>query len=148
MLGRKKGPPVAEASAEAEWQVAEGTLEGRPIITRFNAAFAQSPDVGDYPIQIGIALPLNAANADGFPEEPEMRELSAAEQAIEDEAGDRAVLVGVITTGGMREFVLYTSTSDWIESFDHALQDLVPTHTVQVMAQRDPKWKTYRSFVK
>jgi hypothetical protein len=48
----------------------------------------------------------------------------------------------------MREFVLYTAAGDWIEDFHHDLQAAVPSHEIQVMAQTDPKWKVYGSFVR
>lgn len=60
--------------------------------------------------------------------------------------GDRAVMVAVVTTGEMREFVLYTGAGDWIAKFDGDLQAAAGDHTeVQVMAQRDPEWTAYSS---
>jgi hypothetical protein len=148
MLRKTKGPSVGEAAAAPEWGVSEGNYDGNPMFARFNAAFKDCPDRATYPIQIGVALPLHSPNEQGLPRKPEFVELDAAEETVIDEAGERAILVGVITTRGMREFVLYTATAEWIESFDLALQQRVESHTVQVMAKNDPKWTTYRQYVR
>ena len=58
------------------------------------------------------------------------------------------VLVGVISTGGVREFVLYTGDGQWLEEFQGAISAAVGTHEIQMMARRDPEWRVYRAFVK
>jgi type IV secretory pathway TrbD component len=81
-----------------------------------------------------------------MPGAAEAEQLNAFEDAVIERAGNRAVLVGVITTSGMREFVLYTGSGEWIAAFHQDLIAALPTHTVQVMAKTDPKWSTYRQF--
>ena len=134
--------PVAD-----EWQMSTGENDGQPLLARFNAGPRALAGSSRYPIQIGVAVPLRVPNAEGMPGPDEMRQLDAFEDAVIARAGTRAILVGVITTGGMREWVLYTGSGEWIPAFHEDLKTALPTHQVQVMAQTDPKWSVYRQFV-
>jgi hypothetical protein len=147
MLRRRASTTVAAAAAADDWNILQGTFEGRPMFARFNPGFRAASDRGEYGIQVGVAIPLNAPNEHGLPAPPELEQLDQIEDEVVEKARDRAVLVGVFTTSSMREFVLYTRTSDWVESFHHELEVAVPTHEVQCMAQRDPDWNVYRTFV-
>jgi hypothetical protein len=59
-----------------------------------------------------------------------------------------AVLVGVISTGNMREFVLYAATHDWFPAFHAELRTERAPHDVQMFGKMDPDWQTYGRFVK
>ena len=137
----------AEAADAASWEVFEGHREGGPIFARFNTSFRDVADRSRYGIQIGVAIPLTEPDQHGLPRQEEVKALDAIEDAVLAASAGNGTLVGVITTRSMREFVLYTGESDWIEPFHHSLQERVTTHEVQVMAQRDPEWNVYRQFV-
>jgi Family of unknown function (DUF695) len=147
VLRRSYGPTVDEASQSAGWHVFEGQYDGRPLLARFNAALRDARDRSTFPIQIGVAVPLNAPDDRGMPSEAELAELAALEERVIKAAAGHAVLVGSITTNSMREFVLYSQSPEWIESFDHALQAAVEGHEVQVMARSDPDWNVYGQFI-
>jgi hypothetical protein len=134
-------------TTEPTWTIAEGNNQGRPLIARFNTAFKDVAARGGRGIQIGVAIPFKKPRADGLPESTEATTLATIEDAVVREAADRALLVGVITTGGMREFVLYTATGEWIASFHKALQAAVTTHEVQMSANHDRAWSVYTQFV-
>ena len=102
---------------------------------------------GRYSIQVGVAVPLNDPTPEGWPTPEEDQQLAKIESIVVRKADQESVLVGVITTGGMREFVLYTNSSVWIEEFHRVMKEEVPTHQIQVMARTDPKWSVYKSFV-
>jgi len=142
--------PEAEATpvdiADA-WQLSEGDYDGRRLIARFNEGAKVIMGRPGYSIQIGVAVPFNAATDEGMPSDADMQALEAFEDVVIEMAGSRGVLVGIITTGGMREYVLYTGSGDWIEGFHHDLRAALPSHDVQVMAQQDQKWSVYRQFV-
>jgi hypothetical protein len=138
---------VKEAERAPAWTVSEGTYNKRPLFARFNTAFRDAGDTADYPIQVGVAVRLHSPDGRGLPESAELDELGKVEDLIVEKAAGLAVMVGTITTNSMREFVLYTDKADWIEEFDHAMQAAVKGHTVQVMAQTDPKWAVYSQFV-
>lgn len=64
-----------------------------------------------------------------------------------DAVASRAALVAVLTTSGMREFVLYARDANWIGAFHHQLQAAVTSHEVQVIGVRDPAWSVYEQFL-
>jgi hypothetical protein len=131
-----------------EWAVLRGNYEGRPMLVRVNVALRALAGHPDYGTQIGVDVPLNSPRDDGFPTPEEDQQLGAIQDRLQQEleATKRAVLTAVITTSGMREFVFYAATREWIEEwaprFDHA----VDSHTVQVIAQSDPDWSVYWQF--
>lgn len=127
--------------------MAKGQRDGFVIFTRFNTGVWASRDRREHRIQIGVAVPLNDPNEHGPPHGDEHDELNAIEDLVVEVAGERATLVGVITTQSMREFVLYARDHDWIAGFHEELRRRVAHHEVQVMGQRDPDWETYRTFV-
>lgn len=148
-LFRKKQPHSLPAAvhpdeiAEDEWAVSEGEMDGSPLIIRFNSSMAAAAGHPDFATQIGIAVPLRNPNPGGMPTPDETKQLRSIEDEIDRLVGGRAVMVAVVTTGEMREFVLYTGTGDWIAQFHTDLQAAVDTHEVQVVAQRDPDWNVY-----
>jgi hypothetical protein len=147
MLQQRGAMTVAEANDADDWEILQGSFQGKPMFARFNSGYRDASDRDRYPIQIGVAIPLNAPDAHGLPEQDELEQLGGIEDQMMDKVDDRAVFVGVFTTSSMREFVLYSTTSDWVESFHHELEAAVPTHEVQVAAVRDPDWNVYRNFV-
>lgn len=142
-LFRKR--PRREVSFDGSWMVVTGTHDGKPLISRFDTSAEQLK--GRYSIQVGVAVPLNDPTPEGWPTPEEDQQLATIEGTILREADEQSVLAGVITTGGMREFVLYTNASAWIEDFHNVLRAAVPTHEVQVMARTDPEWSVYKSFI-
>ena len=125
--------------------VVTGEHEEQPLIARFDTSAEQLMD--RYAVQVGVAIPLNDPTPEGWPTPEEDRQLARIEANVVRKADQQSVLAGVITTGGMREFVLYTNSSTWIEDFHRKLQEDVTTHQVQVMAKTDPGWSVYKSFV-
>ena len=125
----------------------QGSREGRALIARFNEGVREGAGHPNYGIQVGVAVPLKNPDANGFPSVDETKQLDAVEDELISLAGDRALLVGVITTSGMREFVLYTGIGDWIPQFHKDLQARIDHHEVQMMAQHDPEWRIYKTFV-
>ncbi len=144
---RKRRATVSTAVEAASWKVYQGEHDGKELFARFNAALANASDRASYPIQIGVALPLNAPDDRGLPQSAEMDELAAIEELLVEMVGTHAVLVGVITTSSMREFVLYSPEGSWIPEFHADLQREVQSHRIDAMARTDADWSVYRSFV-
>jgi hypothetical protein len=145
MFGRRQKPTVE--SVEESWSISQGRHENRPILARFNKAYADTSDRSEYAIQIGVAIPVNAPDGRGWPAGDENEQLQVIEDEVVRTAAGRAVLVGVLTVKGVRELVLYSREGEWIEGFHQELQRSITTHEVQVMAQRDPKWTIFHQFV-
>lgn len=151
-LLRKKQPQSGNVPShprdigESNWAVAEGEMDGAPVIVRFNTSMAAAVGHPEHTIRVGVAVPLRNPDPGGLPTFEESEQLNEIEDEIDRLVGDRAVMVAVVTTGEMREFVLYTGSGDWIAKFDGDLQAAAGDHEVQVMAQRDPEWTVYSSL--
>lgn len=149
-LDNKKHPPLSQLPREGQWSILQGEHDGNPIIVRLNtslAAFRGHPKLGH---QIGIAVPFKEPNADGLLSQDEYPALNAIEDLVLElfETPNKSVLAAVITTGGMREFVVYTSLPESTASLHEAIQARVDTgHEVQVIMQPDPDWNVYSSFL-
>lgn len=139
---------VQQAAESPHWQVAERFDGAIPLVARFNTAYAKAGDRASYPIQLGVTLALNAPDRRGLPSPAEMSVLESAEDSLVRQTARSAVLVGVITTRRMRQFVLYSRGADWIGDFEAELDALVPSHSAHVVAKVDPEWGLYGEFVR
>ena len=130
------------------WYIYRGGDARGELHARFDHDAAPLAGSPQYEIQVGLAVPLLDPGANGLPLDEELPALDDIERVVVETAGDRAVLVGVISTSGVREFVLYTGDGQWLEEFQGAVSAAVETHEIQMMARRDPEWQIYRAFVK
>jgi hypothetical protein len=113
---------------------------------RLNAGARAVAGSAAYGIRVGVAIPLRNPRPDGLPDKAESEQLTAIEDALIAASSEHAILVAVITTSGMREFVFYTGTTDWIPEFHQRMMRSTSTHDVQCMAKHDPKWTVYRQL--
>jgi Family of unknown function (DUF695) len=145
MFGRSKPSPF---DAPDEWDILEGTHNGGPMIVRLRSGLRASAGHKDFGIQIGVAVPLKDPSSNGLPTTGEDHQLGTIEARLSRdlESSGRAVLAAVITTSGMREFVFYSGSKDWIQDWANGLQATTDTHQIQVLSQSDPKWSVYRSL--
>jgi hypothetical protein len=140
--------PVRNWSIPKSWTVAEGTHEGKAVATRFNIALRAIAGCDQFPDRIGLIAPLREANNRGFPDRAEIRQLDAIEELIDKRlgGGNESLLAGVVTSNGVREFVVYTSNVDAAKTKAEAVTREVTTHELQVIVRNDPQWRVYRTF--
>jgi hypothetical protein len=140
--------PISTWKIPEKWSIGPGTQDGRPIFTRFNAGLKPYAGRPEFSHQLGIAVPLKNPTPDGLPTQAEAEQLNQ----IEDEmgrlllAGNESLLAGVITTNGMREFVLYTSDPAAAMAKAADLARRVHHHEVQFVMNDDPEWKAFSRF--
>src|ERR1041385_5109454 len=103
--------PVRNWSIPKSWVVAEGTHEGKAVATRFNVSLRPIAGRVEFPDRLGIIAPLRNANDRGFPNRAEIKQLDAIEELIDKRmsGGNESLLDGVVTSNGIREFVIYTT---------------------------------------
>ncbi len=84
-------------------------MKGKPLIARINASVDGFRGHPELTYQVGVAIPLKLPDENGMPQPEEAEELNQIEDLVFEilEVQSRSVLVAVITTGGMREFVFY-----------------------------------------
>jgi len=140
--------PLRNWSIPKSWSVAEGTHEGKAVATRFNVALRPIAGRDEFPDRLGIIAPLHDANDRGFPDRAEIRQLDSIEELIEKRlgGGNESLLAGVVTSSGMREFVVYTSNIESAKVKAEAVTREVMTHELQVIVRNDPQWRVYRTF--
>ena len=130
--------------------MSHGTYNGRPLIVRVNAGLRELAGHPDLRHQVGIAVPLKRATDTGLPAPEEDRELAALEDELAAtlSKGRQAVLAGILTTGGMREFVFYTGEPEAIRRTMAEIQGRIEHHDIQLMIQEDPSWQVFKSLLK
>jgi hypothetical protein len=79
----------------------------------------------------------------------ETRDLTAIEDAICSllEPEFETLFVATITTGGIREFVLYTRNPDEVKRKFKLLGSQVTTHKVHLMVRPDKGWEVYSKLI-
>jgi len=144
-LFKKKADNPHRTPLDGPWSVSEGQHDGREMIVRLNTAYRQFGSVAGYEHQVGIAIPLNNPEATGLPSSAEMAQLDKAEDLICNslKAQAESLLVGVITTSYMREFVFYTREPHRVQERFDQLRNQVTTHEMQLLIQSDAKWRIY-----
>jgi hypothetical protein len=145
----KKTPVDDDTPATHTWFVSERTHSGNPMIVRADAAFRGRGGVAGYTHQVGIAVPLRKPEPNGLPSTEESEQLNIIEETIvgELESGRESMLVAVITTNGMREFVLYTKDPKKMQERFERWKELLVSHELQMMMQPDKEWDVYNRLV-
>ena len=115
------------------------------MIVRSNAGYRDFGSVPGYEHQVGIAVPLRNAEPTGLPSPAEDAKLGEIEDLISNSLQEQAesLLVAIITTSGMREFVFYTRDPQRVKHRFEQLRNHVTSHELQLMIQVDEAWEIY-----
>jgi hypothetical protein len=140
--------PVSSWVFPDQWSIAKGMRNGKPIITRFNVGLRAVMGHAPFGKQVGIAVPLSHPTDNGLPGSEESRQLSDLEDEIRRRfsVGNESLFAGVITTGGMREFVLYTSNEVGAVAKAQQLARETTHHQVQFVVNDDAGWDVFKTF--
>ncbi len=140
--------PVRTWSIPKSWAIAEGRHEGKAVATRFNIALRPIAGCEEFPDRIGIIAPIRTPNDRGFPGRAELKQLDVIEELIETRmsGANESLIAGVVTSNGLREFVVYTSNIESAKTKADAITREVTTHELQVIVRNDPQWRVYRTF--
>ena len=146
---QKKHPAREQLEIHESWKVGQGDYGGKVLIARFNAGLKEIAGHPEYPYQVGIAAPLREPTEQGLPTVDEDERLAVLEQQIAKVLEDarESLLVGVLTTGGMREFVFYTADAVAVREKFERLRKSISSHELQLMIHEDPGWHVYRQFI-
>lgn len=145
---KKKMPTPDQLPLDGPWSVSEGQHDGRLMIVRTNNAYREYAPVAGYEDQVGIAVPLNNVASSGLPSAEEDAQLDEIEEAICGalERQAESLLVAIITTSGIREFVFYTREPQQVKARFEQLHNQITSHKIQLLVQSDSKWRTYAQF--
>lgn len=147
-LALKTEGPIASWQIPSSWTVSRGHYQGKPMFGRFNEGVASLAGRAEFPTQIGVAVPLNDPTEDGLPQGAEFAELNEIEDRLEQRltVGNESLLVGVITTAGMREFILYSSDAKQAVAKVQHLAQTIRHHQLQWVVNDDPQWQVFRDL--
>lgn len=141
---KKKTPSPDQLPIDGPWQIGVSENDGRVMIVRSNTGYREFGSVPGYDHQVGIAVPLHMPEPTGLPSPAEDAELGKIEDAICNSLQEHgeSLLVAIITTSGMREFVFYTLAPQRVQERFEQLRDRI-THQIQLMIQFDETWEIY-----
>ena len=127
------------------WLVAKGMHNGQDMFVRRNTGYPQLKSVPGYEHQVGIAVPLKKPEATGLPSAAELAQLSEIEDIICSSLEEQAesLMVAVITTSGMQEYVFYTRDPHRVQQRFEELCKRITSHEIQLMIQSDKAWRVY-----
>jgi hypothetical protein len=130
------------------WNVYQGEYSGKPLLVRANIGLIDFSAKNKYPVRLGIAIPLNESDKDGLPTQKEQENLNTIEDSLFSsvEVENHTIVALIITTNGMREFVLYSESVDKAKKIASNLKSMVNTHEIQSYTEEDSSWSTYNQF--
>lgn len=142
---KRKSSAPDHLPIDGPWAVAEGEHNGKTMIVRINTGYRNRKSVPGYEHQVGISVPLKKPEIGGLPGPAEGAVLGEIEDTICNSLEKQAesLLVAVITTGGMREFVFYTRQPDNVQDRVTKLRERITSHEIQVIIQSDKDWEIF-----
>ncbi|OHA81370.1 MAG: hypothetical protein A2675_02920 [Candidatus Yonathbacteria bacterium RIFCSPHIGHO2_01_FULL_51_10] len=141
-LFKKTYKPLAEYPGS--WSILEE--KNKDLIIRVNTGLKDATGHTDYPIKVGVAIPVKAQD-----------DINSIKNAGEDALDEiwkqegKGVIVAVIT--GMSdprfiELLSYAKKDTDFASLHKTLKDKFPNEDVQMYANEESNWDTYKSFLK
>ena len=142
---KKKTLSPDRLPVDGPWSIGERQNNGQIMIVRSNTGYREFGNVPGYDHQVGIAVPLKKAETTGLPSPAEDALLGEVEDVICNSLEEHAesLLVAVISTGGMREFVFYTREPQRVQQRFEQLRTRITSHEVQLVIQPDRTWRIY-----
>lgn len=146
---KKNLPMDALNTGDEMWSVMQATTNNALMIIRVNTTarrWAKHPALG---VRVGFAVPLNHPNEHGDTASIENFALNQMEDRILSylKSFGPAIHVLTITSGTFKEFVFYIQNGDSVRNVHERIKLESPSHEVQCIAEHDPKWTVYNSFV-
>lgn len=132
---------VASIVSRDIWSLAHGTHEGVPLLVRVRQEFNQSTNVEGYPKLILVKWAFQGDPA-GLPSGADQAQMERFENRLVTavELDLAAVLVAVITTGGVRTWALYGRSVKTFSDRLHAMPQEQAQYPIDVEARDDPRW--------
>jgi len=147
-LFRRKFPAREEINGDGPWTLLKGKHNGRVMLILSNDVLRKCIAHPEYPYRVGIAVPFVTPDDNGLPSDGELQQLEAIEDTLSEvlSADNESLLAIVITTCGMREFVLYTGAPEQVKVKFEKLKGMIETHRLQMIVEGDKSWKVYKEF--
>ncbi|MDO8482328.1 MAG: DUF695 domain-containing protein [bacterium] len=126
-----------------KWSVLTEKEEG--LIIRMNDGLREAVGHPDYPVKMGVAVPLDKERGEDI-----LKLKDGIEEKINKFLESNGVIVSVINKmkePKFFEFLSYTNNGLNFNSLGESLKNGFPGVDIQMYAKLDPKWETYKSFL-
>ena len=140
-------PPQSSIFATDDWQLAQGTSQGQPVVVRMRATFPSPADQALFSRLIVISWAY-IGNESGMPQREVHQMMNAFEDALEAGTEKRNVAFQAlsITGNGKKEWRYYAADTDnFMESLN---ADLVghEAYPLEIQSFLDPEWSALREY--
>lgn len=131
------------------WAVAEGTHNNLPLMIRFRSNLTSELDISNHPQLIQIYWNYSKHDS-GMPSSVDSQHMEIFENRLVDalENDLTGILVAVITTGGVREWVYYTKSLDAFAERLHNMPQESAPYPIEIDTDNDPEWEYFFNQVR
>ena len=144
MFGKKKYKKISEYPEN--WMVLEGVRDGEKYtMIRINDGIKEAAGHPDYPIRIGVAIPVDSLKD----ENSALYEIEdmLTEQLESNGLGIQAMAISGMDGKEFKEFVFYTKEGVDFKTLHEDIQTAFPKYEIQFYAEKDSDWSVYREYV-
>lgn len=141
---------MTTAPHRAGWRtVRDGKLAGRRLVAVFDVTAGGPEQRSLLPVWGSLAVFFAPTGGDGLPDGPTSARLAELEHRLHTLllSSGRSRAVGVVTTAGRCELILYTAVADDLRAAARALQEEFTEFELQLTLMEDPDWEVFRQFV-
>lgn len=144
---RTSRSPQSSIFATDDWQLAEGTVDGKPIVVRMRATFPSAADQELF-CRLVIVAWAYAGNEAGMPDRETHQKMNRFEDALEAGTEKRHVAFQAvsITGNGRKEWRYYAAdTDEFMESLNADLRGHEEC-PLEIQSFLDPEWLALREY--
>ncbi len=144
MFGKKKYKKISEYPEN--WTMLEGGKDSEIYtLIRINSGIKEATGHPDYPIRVGVAIPVNSLK-------DENEALNAVEDLLTEKLESKDLGIQAMAVSGMggqefKEFVFYTKENVDFKTLHDDIQAAFPKYEIQFYAEKDPDWNVYKEYV-
>jgi Family of unknown function (DUF695) len=144
MFGKRKYKNINEYPEN--WMLLEsGKDTENYTIIRINDGIKEAAGHPDYPIRIGVAIPVNSLT-------DENKALYDVEDILREQLESKGLGIQAMAVSGMggqefKEFVFYAKESVDFKTLHEDVQAAFPKYEIQFYAKKDSDWSVYKEYV-
>ena len=140
--------PISSADLDA-WNIAEGTIQGKPSLIRFRPNLENH--LGDiaYPRRLTITWEYREDNSSGMPSSKQSDEMKRFEDAIIASLDPErlAILSFIFTNAGIREWHFYVSDVSAVGNKINMALASFQKLPISMQVENDPNWDELRQVL-
>jgi hypothetical protein len=119
-------------------------VDNESLIVRFNMGIKDAVGHPDYPIRMGIAVPIPGARDHDL---IERLEDFIVHHLQNGKCGVHVAVINKLADEKFVEFMCYANEDTNFENFHQMLEAAFPDQEIQMYAGQDPEWQGYISFL-